>query len=211
MYLFTKIKWDAVNSFFFNIFRQVTSVFSLFIFFASSFCLLISLFYCFVALVLTVQSFVHLSIPSSCSSNVDSRFTEGESDCEDAKQYLIKTKPTYSGKHGHDVSTAVLEAFDAHFWNVADVWYVTGLQLNDDQMRCVKDTIFVTFNQKKLMKNDNFSTNEICNKYVNLVMQFEIDFCLYFVKDIFNFDKGIIWKLLFKLKKAYVEKQKQAV
>ena len=58
------------------------------------------------------------------------------------------------------------------------------------------------------MKNDNFSTSEICNKYVNLIMQFETDFYSYFVKDVLNFNKDIIWKLLSELKKAYVEKQK---
>ena len=58
------------------------------------------------------------------------------------------------------------------------------------------------------MKNDNFSISETCNKYMNLIMQFETDFHFYFIKDILNFNKDIIWKLLFKLKKAYIEKQK---
>ena len=91
---------------------------------------------------------------------------------------------------------------------MADVWYVIELQSDGDQMKCVKNTVFAAFDQKELMKNDNFSINEICNKYVNLIMQFKTDFCFYFVKDVLNFDKDIIWKLLFKLKKAYIEKQK---
>ena len=58
------------------------------------------------------------------------------------------------------------------------------------------------------MKDDNFFINEIYNKYMNLIMQFEINFHSYFVKDVSNFNKSIIWKLLFKLKKTYIKKQK---
>ena len=41
-------------------------------------------------------------------------------------------------------------------------------------------------------------------------MQLKTDFCSYFIKNILNFNKDIIWKLLFKLKKTYIKKQKQA-
>ena len=78
-------------------------------------------------------------------------------------------------------------------------------------MKYVKNTVFTAFNQKRLMKNNNFLISKTCNKYVNLIIQLETDFCSYFVKDIFNFNKSIIWKLLSELKKAYIEKQKQAV
>ena len=77
-------------------------------------------------------------------------------------------------------------------------------------MRYVKNTVLTAFDQKELIKNDNFSTNETCNKYVNLIMWLKTDFCSYFIKNVLNFNKGIIWKLLSKLKKAYIEKQKQA-
>ena len=75
---------------------------------------------------------------------------------------------------------------------MTDIWYVTELQSDGDQMRHVKDTVFAIFDQKGLMKDDNFSTNETCNKYVNLIMQFETDFYSYFVKNVLNFDKSII-------------------
>ena len=211
MHLFIKIEWNAVSFFFLDIFRQIISIFSLFVFLTSFSYLLASLLHCFVALVLAVQFFVHLSIPSSCSLNINSKSIKDEiekSDCKNAKQYLIKTKPTCLNKYNHDVSTAVLKIFDTHFWNTADIWYATKLQLDGNQMRYIKNTVFAAFNQKELMKNDNFSTNKTYNKYMNLIIWFETDFCFYFVKNVSNFNKGIIWKLLSKLKKAYIKKQK---
>lgn len=175
--------------------------------------MLACLLHCLVASGLAAWSFVHLRMPPSRSPSVSSRSTRGEideSDREDANQYLTETKPIRSGKRGHDVSTAVPEAFDARSWNAADVWYATGLQSDGDHMRRVKDTVLATFDQKGLTKDDNFSTNETRGKYVDLVMRLQTDFRPYFVKDVPNFDKGIIWKLLSELRKAYVEKQKRA-
>ena len=81
---------------------------------------------------LAVQSFVHLSMLSSCSSSINSRSTEGENDHKNAKWYLTETKPTCSDKCSHNVSTTVPETFDIHSWNVADIWYATELQSDDD-------------------------------------------------------------------------------